>query len=253
MRGIWVIAKRETKAIYGSVLFYAIGGLCTVLWSVIYMFRVSDFASRSRFAMPGQEGPNIHFDIFAAHISLVNFIMILAIAAITMRFFAEEKKNRSFDLLLTSPVTSTQIVLGKFVAGFLGAAGFVLLSFLYPVSLAFIAPIDWGPLLTSYFGLLLLVSCYVAIGMFASSLTENLVLAVVMALIFSVGIWFIGSGSDAFESPILTKMFEHLNVSTHFVGYIKGSISIASTVFFLSVIGLYIFLTQRVVESSRWR
>lgn len=260
MRGILAIAGKDLRSIFFSPLFWVIGGLCSLVWSLLYIIRVQQFAQSSfqaqmQMAMQGQAegGPNIHFEVFAAHISLVNFIMILAVAALTMRSFAEEKKQRTFDLLLTSPVTATQIVVGKFL-GSLGAAwALVFISFCYPLATAPMATVDWGPLLASYIGLLLLVASYVALGLFSSSLTESSVLAVVMSLIFSVGIWFVGAGSEVLDSPTWVAIFEHLSVGTHFVNFVKGGVSLASTVFFLSVIFLYCFLTQRVVESNRWR
>ena len=256
MRGIWTIACKDIRGLFLGPLFYLIGGMCTILWSVVYTLSLQEFARSSMMTAMrggGEGGPNIHFEVFARHISLVNFIMILAVAALTMRLFAEEKKQRSFDLLLTSPVTATQIVLGKFIAGVTAAWAMVAISFLYPASVSVMTSIDWGTLLTSYLGLMLLVACYVAMGIFASALTESQVLAVVMALIFSVGIWFAGSGADAIENPIVAKVFEHLSISSHFVNFIKGSLSVASLMFFLSIIGLFTFLTQRVVESARWR
>jgi ABC-2 type transport system permease protein len=260
MRGILAIAGKDLRSLFFSPLFWVIGGLCTLVWSILYFIRLQQFAVSSyqmqmQMAMQGQSegGANIHFDVFAAHISLVNFIMILAVAALTMRSFAEEKKQRTFDLLLTSPVNATQIVIGKYL-GALGAAwALIAISFFYPVATASIATFDWGPLFASYIGLLLLVASYVALGMFSSSLTESAVLAVVMSLIFSVGIWFVGAGSEILDSPTWVAIFEHLSVGTHFVTFIKGSVSIAGIVFFLSVIFLYCFLTQRIVESNRWR
>lgn len=257
MRGICAIAGKDLRSVFFSPLFYVIGGLCTVVWSILYIIGIQEFAAKSQMNMMQTHGEgqglNLHYEVFARHISLVNFIMILAVAALTMRLFAEEKKQRTFDLLLTSPVTATQIVLGKFLAGMLAAWALIGISFLYPASIGFFAEFDWGPLASSYIGLMLLTAAYVAVGMFASSLTESAVLAVVMSLIFSVGIWFVGAGTDVMDNPIWVAVFEHLSVGQHFVNFIRGGISTASMVFFLSVIFLYCFLTQRVVESSRWR
>ena len=261
MRSILTIAGKDLRSLFLSPLFWVVGGLCSVVWSVLYLVRVQQFAEQSfRMQMmqqmqgqTGEPGPNLHFEVFATHISLVNFILIMAVAALTMRLFAEEKKQRTFDLLLTSPVTATQIVIGKFLGGLGAAWALVLISFLYPVSMALFAGIEWGPLIASYIGLMLIAACYVAVGMFASSLTESAVLAVIMSLIFSVGIWFVGAATDMIDNPTWVAVFEHLSFGSHFINFIKGGISVASTVFFASVIFLYCFLTQRVVESSRWR
>ena len=255
MREIAVLAGKDLRNLFLSPLFYSIAGLCTIAWTLVYFLGLQDFAQASAMsAMQGQgEGASLHFVVFARHISLVNLVMIFAVSAMSMRLFTEEKRGGTMALLLTSPVTATQITLGKFLAGLLGAWALIAVSFLYPLSLRVFTPVDWGPLLASYIGLLLVVGCYVAVGMFASSLTESPVLSVVMSLIFNVLLWFVGALSDASQEPVLTKVFEHLNLGTHFVNFIKGSISISSLTFFISVIALMTFLTQRVVESNRWR
>jgi ABC-2 type transport system permease protein len=257
MKGALTIAGKDLRGTFFSPLFYIVSGLCTVAWTLMYIFKVSDFRTQSFVQMRqtgGQgEGLNLHYAVFAPHISLVNLFMIFAVSALTMRLFTEEKRARTYDLLLTSPVTATEIMLGKLIAGTLTAWALLLISFLYPLSLGIFAALDWGPLLASYFGLMMLVMTYAAIGMFASSLTESSVLAVLMALIFNVMLWFIGAAGDSVESPVWQSVFEHLNVSQHFIGFMKGTLSISSFTFFASLIFLASFLTQRVVESTRWR
>lgn len=255
MRGIFVIAGKDLRNLFMSPLFYGIAGLCSIAWTLVYFLGLDDFNQASMMSsMQGTgEGASLHFVVFARHISLVNLMMIFAVSAMSIRLFTEERRAQTMALLLTSPVSATQITLGKFLAGLLGAWALVGVSFLYPLSLRFFAEFDWGPLIASYIGLLLITGCYVAVGMFASCLTDNAVMSVVMSLIFNVMLWFIGALSDASQEPTLTKIFEHLNVGAHFIGFIKGGISVASVTFFISVIVLMAFLTQRVVESNRWR
>lgn len=258
MRGACVIAGKDLRNVFCSPLFYVLAGLCTIAWTLLFGLSVSEFAQQSMISMMQsrgelENGPNLHFMVFARHISLVNLVMIFAVAALTMRLFTEEKRNRTYDLLLTAPVTATEIMMGKLIAGVLTAWALLLISAIYPLSLAFFARLDWGPLAASYLGLMLLVAVYVAVGMFASSLTQSAVVAVLMALIFNVMLWFVGAAGDAVTNPVAKAVFDHLNVGNHFVNFIKGNISVASLMFFASAIFLASFLTQRVVESSRWR
>jgi ABC-2 type transport system permease protein len=258
MKGAWVIAGKDLRNIFLSPLFWVISGLCCTAWTFVYFMSVQDFASQSMMQMRSSGvaetgGPSLHFVVFAKHVSVVNLFLIFAVSALSIRLFAEEKRTRSIDLLLTSPVTATEIVLGKLVAGIGMAWALVLISALYPISLAFFAQIELGILISSYLGLMLLVACYVAIGMFCSSLTESAVVSVVMSLIFCVLLWFLGMLSESAPGSTFGPVFEYINVGTHFVGFLKGSVSIASTIFFLSIIFLYSFLTQRVIESTRWR
>lgn len=256
MRGVWVIAAKDLRNMFLSPLFYGIAGLCTIAWTLVYFLGLQEFAQQSAMsAMQGgpEGGPNIHFVVFARHISLVNLMLIFSISAVSMRLFTEEKRNQTMTLLLTSPVTSTEITVGKLVAGILSAWALVAVSFLYPLSLRVFAQFEWGPLMASYIGLFLISAAYVAIGMFASSLTESTVLSVVMALIFNVLLWFVGALSDAQLDSPMSDIVAQLNVATHFVNFIKGSVSISAIAMFLSVIVLMTFLTQRVIESNRWR
>lgn len=256
MRGAFVIAGKDLRNIFLSPLFYILAGLCSLAWTFLFLFSLNEFLTQTNFAMGagrGEETMSIHFSVFARHISLVNLVMIFAVAALTMRLFTDEKRNRTYDLLLTAPVTATEITLGKLIAGVATAWALLAVSLLYPLSLAPFVKIEWGPLAASYIGLMLITASYVAIGMFASSLTESAVLAVIMALIFNVMLWFVGAAADSASNPVTQAIFEHLNVGAHFVNFVKGSISIASVTFFASVIFLASFLTQRVVESSRWR
>ncbi len=256
MRGFLTIGWKDLKGILFNPIFFVVGGCCTTVWGFSFWTGLRRFiGSMQMAAMMGQGrgGMDIHGGFFVQHISLVNLILLLAVPALTMRLIAEEKKLRTYDLLLTSPVTATQIVAGKLFAGIGAAFALVALSFLYPVSMAFFTDFDWGPLISSYLGLLFLAAGYVAIGIFCSSLTESVVLAVVAALILNVGLWFLGTGTDIVEGTFSTALFEHLSIGTHLVGFVKGTVRVSSIVFFVSLVALYGFLTQRVIESSRWR
>jgi ABC-2 type transport system permease protein len=259
MRGAWVIAEKDLRNIFLSPLFYIIAGVCTLTWSLLFYFSVDEFLYQSLMRMqqfgPDQSegGLNLHFTVFAKHISLVNLLLIFAVAAVSMRLFTEEKRQRTFDLLLTAPVTATEIAMGKLIAGVGMAWALLLVSLLYPLSLAIFGQLDWGLLFSSYLGLMLLTASYASISMFTSSLTQSAVVAVVVGLIFNVMLWFVGAFSGAAETPQQRAIVDHLNVGTHFVNFIKGNVSVSGLVFFLSVICLFTFLTQRVVESSRWR
>lgn len=260
MRGAFVIAGKDLRNIFFSPLFYVLTFLCAFLWSLRFGFVLSDFLRASRmsqgasvFGGPQAEGPNLHFSVVAGHVSMVNLLLIFVVAALTMRLFAEERRNRTFDLLLTSPVTSTEIMLGKLIAGVLTTWALIGVSFLYPATLAFFGRIDWALLFASYIGLFLIGALYTAVGIFASSLTQSTVVAVLMGLMFNIVLWFVGAAADIATTPTSRAVFEHVNVGTHLMNLIRGNVTIAAFVFLGSLAGLFAFLTQRVIESMRWR
>lgn len=254
MRGIKTIAWRDFKALTFNSLFFILAGICSLLWTFWYGNFLDQFMKSSQQMMMMQhQNMNLH-QVFGMHVSTVNLILLFVIPAITMRLFSEEKKSNTMDLLLTSPVDATQIVIGKFLAGTLAAWVLVAISFIFPLVTSFYGEISWGPLVSTYVGLLLLVASYVAVGMFASSLTSSVFLAVIIGVLFNLIFWFLGAGAEIAENPTWVRVFEHLSLGEHFFkNFVKGVVKIESLVFFLSVIGLNCFLTQRVVESNRWR
>jgi ABC-2 type transport system permease protein len=259
MRGIFVIARRDLKTYFMSPLFYMVAGVCTIVWSFVFGTAVDQFMGASVMQMmqsmqgEADQGINLHRTVIAYHASIVNLLMIMATAALSMRLLAEEKKQRTFDLLLTSPVTATDIAVGKWLAGTLAAWGLLAITILYPVSLTLFGPLEWGPLASTYIGLMLLAGVYVSVGLFASSLTESSVLAVVMAILFNFMLFFISAPAQSADGPIERAVFEHLSIGTHLSTFVGGSIGISAVVFFASLIFLFTLLTQRVIESARWR
>lgn len=255
MRAIFTIAGKDLRNLLFSPMFYVISGLCTVLWSYSYLRALLMFAEKSRmFMQPGQEaGLNLQREVFLMHISQINLLYVFVVPALTMRLLAEEKRLRTYDLLLTSPISATHIALGKFLAGF-GAVGVLTgISFLYPLLTRTVAEFPMGPLLSAYAGVLLVSGAYVAVGLFASSLTESVMLSVVLGLIFNILLWFISQGAGYDSMPTLSAVLEYMSLGQHFLNFIMGAVKLASIVFLGSVITLFVFLTQRVVESSRWR
>ncbi len=255
MRAILTIAGKDLRNLLSSPLFYIIASMCTVLWSYSFMRALMMFAERSRMMMqPGQEsGMNLQREVFLMHISQVNLLFVFVVPALTMRLLAEEKRLGTYDLLLTSPISAAQIALGKFLGG-LGAVGVLTaISALYPLGTRLVAAYPMGPLFSAYLGVMLVASAYVAVGLFASSLTESILLSVVLGLIFNILLWFLSQGAGSISTPWLQGLMEYLSLGQHFLNFILGAIKLNSLVFLLSLSGLFVFLTQRVIESSRWR
>jgi ABC-2 type transport system permease protein len=260
MKGTLVIAWKEIKGFLLRPAFYVICFFLTVLFSYAFNISVIQFvqmasSSMAHQAMPGAaQQNNIHYMVFLKQLSMLNLLMIFAVPALTMKLFSEEKKMRTFDLLLTAPVSSLQIVIGKFIAAASAVLFIVLLSMIYPIStVLFIENINWAPLFISYFGLFLVGLVYVSMNLFCSSLTESMLIAFFMSVILNVSIWFIGMGVEIVDSQLARQIFEHISLNSHLAGLVEGTIRSQGLVFLTSMIGLFIFLCERVVESHRWR
>ena len=254
-RQSFLVAKKDFLSLLLSPLFFVWSGISFILLSYVFprdLFRFAQSYSMPMFNQnPEQQGANIHFDVFVNHISYINLILLFSVPVLGMRLIAEEKQNRTFDLLMSSPLSSLHILLGKYFALFFLLAFFLFLSFIYPLSTGFFAEIPLGPLLSSYLGLLLLCGLYSAISLFASSLSTSLFLSAFIGMILNIGMWFFSQSSQG--TGFWMEFMNYLSLSVHLTHFIKGSVLISSVVFFLSGIILFLFLVFKSIEWTRWR
>jgi ABC-2 type transport system permease protein len=185
------------------------------------------------------------------------FVFLFLIPAITMRFFAEEKKTGTIELLMTRPLTDMQVILAKYFAAFILVLISILPTLLYYLSVYQLGfpkgNIDSGGMWGSYIGLLFLGASFVAIGLFASSLTDNQIISFILAVVLS-GFIYIGFefiyGLDLFgEIDLLVKT---LGISSHYSAMSRGVIDTRDVVYFLSVIVLFLLFTKLSIESRKW-
>jgi ABC-2 type transport system permease protein len=185
------------------------------------------------------------------------WLFMFLIPAITMRFFSEEKRTGTIELLFTKPVTDLQIILGKFFAGFALVIFAVLPTVLYAITLWFLADpvgnIDTGGILGSYIGLLLLGAVFVSIGIFASAITDNQIVAFILGLFLCFFMYSAFDSLKLLNLPVKTQLIlEQLGISSHFYAMGKGVIDTRDLVYFGSVICLFVMLTKTVLESRKW-
>ncbi|MBY0555330.1 ABC transporter permease subunit [bacterium] len=257
MQAALVIFKKELSGFFKSPLFYFLSFMMTILLSILFSISLDKFAQTSANAMMqfGMQPQmlNIHYSVFLPHLSIINLILIFLIPALTMKLISEEKKVRTFDLLLTSPINSVSIVIGKYFAALVTILGLIAVSFVYPMVSRRVFEFGWAPTLVAALGIFLVAAVYTAMNLFASSLTDNGLIAFVLSIVFNLSIWFIGALNESFDDAAIKGFLEHISLNNHLAGLIEGTIRTDGLVFFLSLIFLFCFLTERVIESSRWR
>ncbi len=257
MKPVMAIFRKELRGFLLSPSFLVLVGILTTLLSFFYGIQLSEFRKAGGMMFNpmggGGEAANIHYAVFLKHLSMLNLLMIAIVPALTMKLFSEEKKMRTIDLLMTSPITSAQIVIGKYLAA-LAAVGFiVLMALLYPISTAAFAKFSWSTLFVAFFGLFLVGGVYAATNLFCSALTESAIIAFFMAVFLNFMVWFIGMGGEVVDSATARSVFEHISLNSHLSAMVLGTIRTSSLIFFGSLIFLFGFLSERVVESTRWR
>ena len=182
---------------------------------------------------------------------IIPFIFLFFIPAITMRSFAEEKKTGTIELLLTKPITDLDIVIGKFLAALALTAIALLFTWIYVISLSFIGKLDFGAVTGAYIGLLLMAGVYISIGIFASSLTHNQVVAFIISFLIVFALFMLNKVLIFLPSG-LASIFEYLSIDYHFGNIARGVLDSRNLVYYFSGILIFILLTKTSLESRRW-
>ena len=179
-------------------------------------------------------------------------ILILLFAPLlTMRLLAEERKLGTIELLLTAPVRDSEVILGKFLGSLYILTVMLALTLYYPMLLILFGDPDIGPVVTGYIGLLLIGYAALAIGIFASSLTSNQIVAAVVAIGILLALYFVGFASSVLPKA-LGDVIGYFSLSHYFPDFMRGIIDTRGIVYYLSITALFIFLATRSLENSRW-
>ena len=247
MANLWALTLRELKSLWYSPIAYVIGALFLVLQGFVFWLLVAalnDPRSEASFTIAQAFfGPTFFYSI----------AVLITVPFLTMRTFSEEKRTGSIELLLTAPVTDGQVVLSKFLGAWIAYILLWASTFIFFLMLRSFTAFDWGPVATGYLGTWLLGSVLISIGILASSLTRNQVIAAFLAfvtlmLLFSVGIldWF-------FKDPETSRIIHYLSLLDHLTDFSKGIVDTRPMLYYLSLTVIALFWTGRVIRNPRWR
>ncbi|MEM7646668.1 MAG: hypothetical protein AAF203_07155 [Pseudomonadota bacterium] len=198
-------------------------------------------------------GLNIHQDLFSTYLVVVHYVLVFVIAALSSRFFTEEKRLSTYSLLITSPLLSWHIVFAKWLGGASLVGVLLMISLIFPLSMAYFVPIPWFLLMYSYLGLFLVLNVYIVFAMLASILSDSFIVSVVLALVFSICYLLLGAGAQLTDWPALQSFFSYLSVDQHFALFRVGQWNLASCFYFISVSFFGAFVCERLVELGRWQ
>ncbi len=182
----------------------------------------------------------------------LSIVLVIVMPALTMRVFAEEKRTGTYELLLTAPVRTGEIVAGKFLAAAAFTLVMVALAWIFPLILMVFGNPELGVMFAGYLGLFLLSLAFVSVGLFTSSLTQNQIIAAISSFGILILLFVISWPAEAGGGAVWSVL-KYLSLPEHFSTMTRGVIDTSDVVFFLSVVATALFLTQRSVESARWR
>lgn len=254
MRNVWIICRKELRSYFASPIAYLLLALFAIVfgfffWNVVGYFVYAGMEAQMRGSMLPL---NVNEQVIRPLVSNVSVIGLFLIPMITMRLFAEEKRNGTIELLVTSPIKDFEVILGKWLAAVLLYAGMLLLTALNFSWLFRYGNPDFKPLVIAYLGLLLQAGALLAIGTFISTLTRNQIIAGAATFAVCLLLWVL-EWVSGYETATYARVMAYLSVLTHFESFAKGLLSIKDAVYYVSAIALGLFLTSRSLESMRWR
>ncbi len=235
LQNVLPVFRREIRSYFNSPVAYVV---MIVFLSIIGWFFSSNLFLQNLATM------RVVFE-------LVPLVFLFFVPAITMRLLAEERKAGTLELLITKPVSDVEIVLGKFLAGWALVAATLLPTIIFLVSLMILGSPDVGPIIAGYAGLLLMGGVYVAIGLFASSLTENQIVAFIVGFLIIFVLYMLDKVLIYIPSAFAST-FEFLAIDTHFSNIARGVVDSRDVIYFVSLLGFSLLLATVSLERRKW-
>ncbi len=236
MSPVWFILKRELAAHFNSLVAYIVVILFLLITGGMFFLDFFDGVQELSLRRFFADAP---------------FFLAFFAPAMTMASFAEERRAGTLELLMTMPVSDTQIVLGKFL-GAVALLGVVLVGTLpYPLTLHYLGDLDWGPVIGGYVGLLFLGSAYMAIGLMVSSWTSDQIIAILVAFFLSFGLFVLDRLVGPQSGPT-AAVLEYLSANYHFRNIARGVIDVRDLVYYLSVMVISLTIARTALAARRW-
>jgi ABC-2 type transport system permease protein len=252
VRNILAIADKELRSYFSSPIAYIIIGFFLLPFGVFFYLYLTSFVRQSMQQAQFGGAMNLNQQVIRYVLQNASVIILFIMPMITMRTYSEEKRSGTIELLLTSPVTDVEIILGKFF-GALGLYIAMLAVTLPHMGLLFyFGNPEWRPVVAAYLGLLLMGGAFVSLGLLISSTTNNQIVAGIVTFVVFLLLWIIGWFADT-AGPTIGPITSWLSITEHFDDFSKGIIDTKHVLYYLSLITFGLFLTAKSVDTERWR
>jgi ABC-2 type transport system permease protein len=256
MRNIWAICKRELLAFFVSPIAYFVITGFTLLVGFFFFNHLSYFAQMvemsAMISLRGRDLPNLNQTVIEGVYQTMVVILVFLIPLLTMRTIAEEKKKGTFELLITSPVSVSQIVFGKFLSIAIVLIIMLSVNLIFPALLMKYGNPEVLPIVSGFLGLILCSLGFASIGMAVSSFTENQVVAGVVSMVTLLLLYVIQAPAESLGGTA-ADVFRYLSPVDQLQDLLRGIITLKSITYFVSLIVIGLFLSQRALEAYRWR
>ena len=256
MRNTLAIAHKEVRAYFASPIAYIVIGFFALLFGWFYIGILDWFVRQGmqmgQFGMQGPQNMNVNQQMIRPLLLNMTVVFLFLLPLVTMRTYAEEKRSGTIELLLTSPLTDLQIVLGKFLGAMVLYSAMLAVTMIHFGLLFKFGNPDWKPLAVAYLGLFLFGGCFVSVGLFISSLTKNQIVAGAATFGVFLLLWVVDWIGQSL-GPTGESITKYLSMTEHLDDFVKGVIDTKHLVYYVSFITFGLFLTMRSVDAERWR
>jgi ABC-2 type transport system permease protein len=254
MSNVLAIAHKEIRSYFASPIAYVVIGFFALLFGIFYVVMLNWFVSQSMQMGGMMGGGPVNINQMMIRILLQNaaVVLLFVLPMVTMRTYSEEKRSGTIELLLTSPVSDLQILLGKFLGAMALYAVMLAVTLIHVGVLFVYGNPEWTPIVSGYLGMFLLGGCFISVGLFISSLTKNQIVAGVATFAVFLVFWVVDWMTN-FAPPGVGSVLNYLSITSHLDDFAKGIIDTKHVIYYLSFITFGLFLTSKAADSEWWR
>jgi ABC-2 type transport system permease protein len=259
MKKTIAVFEKEFRSFFYSPMAYIIIAVFTALTGIFFYLYLSNFVEAAFMdqmrAQQYRQMPqkfNVNMMLIRPYFWNIALISLFTLPALTMRLFSEEKKQGTVELLYTSPITSVQIIMGKFLAGLAFYVVLLVPTMLFQGLLFIYGDPEFLPVFSGYIGLICMGGAFISAGLFISSTTENQIIAAIGGFALSLLLWVIGWGAN-FVGPTLSPVFQYISIINHFEDFAQGVIDSTHVAYYILFTFFGLYLSLKSIESVKWR
>ena len=246
MKAIFATLLRELQATFFSPLAYAVATFFLLINGYVFWFIVS-------YLNNPQAAIGAPLELFFGQTVFFWLVLLFITPVGTMRALAEERRSGTIEVLMTAPVTAGQVVVGKYLAALAFFACLWLPTLAYVGIVAYHGEVDWGPIASGYLGTIGVGALFLAVGIFASCLARNQIVAAVLTFAVLIVLFTFGLLENLVNQELAKEVFGYLDLWRHMEEFSKGIVDTRHLVYYLSSIGFFLFLATQALETRKWR
>ncbi|RMH34260.1 MAG: hypothetical protein D6690_10990 [Nitrospirae bacterium] len=256
MTPVQTIIAKELRCYFVSPIVYVIGAVFLAVVGLVTYWAVVNAGSQALRLMQIQNTfayLNMNELVFRPVFMSMSMIVMVILPLLTMRLFAEERKLRTIELLLTSPIGVNEIVTGKLMSVVIVYTVLLVLTGLIPLTLSAYVDFDWDPVFIGFLALLLHGAFLLSIGLFASALTENQIIAAFISFGMILSLWLIGALGALAGDTVLGSVLSYISFSEHYRRMVRGLLALKDVIYYLSGVAVMWFAAHQAIDAYRWK